>query len=770
MPPDLYALRGDVVDPRNLAIPRANDLAARLLARQVPYTRLLECRRLEGKEVVVARLEVEVPQRPVHDIRGAETIAIVFNAQDDQIPLALALRKDFPTVPHLNITDAGYPRSLCLFEETFDEIRARLSSPMLVERLRDWLRLTARGELHAADQPLEPLLVGAVGRIVLPHVVLDVRKAGAAPTALSVTRREDWHGQLVLIAENATSRMVADQGPPTAAEVFYAAPRTHGILSTRPRSIRELDAFLHAGGDELLGHLRAVIPQWHEVPRALSAHLLLVVVAPKTRNMGGAVEAHDLWAFFTSKTVGEIGLDIGVFDRHEGIFGRLLRTDGSAQGDNVLLDLLNVSITLSREEAAQLSGRERQDDRRIVGIGVGALGSQVVVNAARIGYGRWTLVDGDIVLPHNVARHALPAAAVGLSKASAVAMLANDTVDTGDAVFTAITADVLRPADNTESLDRALANAELIVDMSASVAVARRLARRVTSAARRVSMFLNPSGTDLVLLAEDAARRTPLDALEMQYYRAILRTESLRHHLQPPSQRVRYGRSCRDVSVQISQESVALHAAIGTRALRSAAGADTAVIRVWQTNTKTGEVSPMQIAAEIPLIYQLNGWTVILDEGLTRRLAEMRSEKLPRETGGVLLGTFDLETRIVYVVDTIATPPDSDEQPTWFIRGSRGLPDDVATASERTGDQVEYIGEWHSHPKGHSCHPSIDDAKLFAWLTNHLDVVGLPAVMLIVGDDVHPAVFVGEIVAGEMRNENRTAAVAGLVGNGPCSN
>ena len=40
-------------------------------------------------------------------------------------------------------------------------------------------------------------------------------------------------------------------------------------------------------------------------------------------------------------------------------------------------------------------------------------------------YGRWTVVDDDVFLPHNTARHALPANAIGMPKAEALAMIAN---------------------------------------------------------------------------------------------------------------------------------------------------------------------------------------------------------------------------------------------------------------------------------------------------------------------------------------------------------
>jgi integrative and conjugative element protein (TIGR02256 family) len=111
-----------------------------------------------------------------------------------------------------------------------------------------------------------------------------------------------------------------------------------------------------------------------------------------------------------------------------------------------------------------------------------------------------------------------------------------------------------------------------------------------------------------------------------------------------------------------------------------------------------------------------------------------RQKKLPRETGGVLLGSWDLQRGIVYVVATIPSPDDSDEGPTSYIRGSRGLESAVSDAIARTGGQLQYLGEWHSHPDGHSAEPSDDDCKLFDWVREYTTQDGYPPAMLIVGE------------------------------------
>ena len=56
-----------------------------------------------------------------------------------------------------------------------------------------------------------------------------------------------------------------------------------------------------------------------------------------------------------------------------------------------------------RELAAQMNGYDGDGTTPdMVAIGVGALGSQVLTNLVRSGYGRWTLVDEDVLHPHNL--------------------------------------------------------------------------------------------------------------------------------------------------------------------------------------------------------------------------------------------------------------------------------------------------------------------------------------------------------------------------------
>jgi len=85
----------------------------------------------------------------------------------------------------------------------------------------------------------------------------------------------------------------------------------------------------------------------------------------------------------------------------------------------------------------------------------------------------------------------------------------------GENVTDAIVGDILNPS-LQKGLNSVYNKVQVILDASTSITVARHLALDVNSSARRLSFFLNPSGTDCVILAEDKNRKITLDVLEIQ--------------------------------------------------------------------------------------------------------------------------------------------------------------------------------------------------------------------------------------------------------------
>lgn len=724
---------GSVTQPDDLTIPKARDMAVRLRDGEIQYADLIECRQHDGTESVVFDVRVEVPNKRVHPIARRERIAATFSPRDSHVPRVEALRRDFPVVPHLNLHLQEFPRSLCLYEEPYRELKRRWTSARFVGRIREWLRLNARGELHAADQALEPILIDYAGHVVLPHGIETLGNTSLSVSGVIPEGNGKWFLE-VTRAQPADGKA----RPPQFIPASYACePRVHGLIHRCPRTLDDLSGIAHSAGLDLIGELRRALPEWRK--RSLDARVLLVISFPKTRTKGSPVESTDTWCFLTDATVKKLSLALGLFGAVGSSAGMLLEIDKDKRGQDVPVFVLNPSFELTRERAARLNGRAARCDMRIVGIGAGALGSHVTMNLARAGFGRWTLIDHDRLMPHNVARHTLGYSFVGWSKAEAMALLLNNATAESDAAV-GIDSEAQTGGDDVRA---ALSSAEAVIDMTASVAMQRHLARDLDSDARRVCMFLTPSGTDLVVFAEDAARRVRLDALEMQYYRAILHDADLAGHIEAKRDQQRYARSCGDTTSAMPQDLVALHSSIASRNVKRILESETPTIEVWRSDERSG-VRHVPVKVRTVTEFTTGAWTIVLDEGFRDRLAQLRTEKLPNETGGVLLGSFDLERRILYLVDTLASPPDSEERRDLYIRGFSALRQGVDDVEAKTGGMLKYIGEWHSHPRGSSTQPSGFDLAAFGWLTTLMSGDGIPAVMMIIGDD-EMSLFVGSM-------------------------
>jgi hypothetical protein len=731
---------GDSISTDVFQLADAKEIAHAVV--QGSYTELIDSRRTDlGEEIVIFDTKIELGQRRVHDIKSIERIAVVCDSDATKVPEIMALRSDFPLVPHLNIRTNPYPRSLCLFEEPPEEVRLHWSAPLVVERIRQWLALTAKGRLHAQDQPLELLLPSSLHQLIVPH---DLFTAVGGNDLLTVQQPIDsGNGRKTFIATR-PEKLKPGQVPYAVTPVV-GKPQPHGIIAKIPRTLAELHKLLQNAEINLIGELRTRLRDWKsDVPKVVDARLILIVWLPKQREVDGADEAAETRAFMIDAPIRDIGTDIGIWEAVDSSIGigNLLVADETKNGQDVPVTLLNPHYSFSRNLAAVMSGRV-QMELRIVLVGAGALGSQVFMNLVRMGYGQWTLIDDDLLLPHNLARHALVGSLVGYPKAQALAAMANHMLD-GEPIVNGITANIMTTTAIPEIMS-ALEHAQVIVDASTSIPAARYLTHNIDSPARRISVFMNPTATDLVVLAEDTKREIPLDMLEMQYYRNLLYEPALEDHLRQSGERVRYASSCRDISATIPQDLIALHAAICSRSLRKIVGNDEAVIAVWHSEDDELNVKRYHYLVSPVLRHKVGEWTVCTDQWCISKLSAARANKLPNETGGVLIGSYDMQRKIVYIVDTILSPPDSHEWPTVYIRGYSGLKQGLERVTRITDDRLDYVGEWHSHPAGIGCVPSQDDQQAFIWLTQVMEIDGHPPLMLIAGDNQQYAVYLGQM-------------------------
>ena len=248
-------------------------------------------------------------------------------------------------------------------------------------------------------------------------------------------------------------------------------------------------------------------------------------------------------------------------------------------------------------------------------------------------------------------------------------------------------------------------------------------------------LFRSPSGNASVLLAEDAERLQRLRTLEAQYYRALIQQDWGKIHLEGHAGTFWSGASCRDISLVMPYSRILGHACTLAEQIQAAATREDTLIRIWQRNPLNGdvEVHDVPVAPERRLV--LGEFDLYIDEGVEQQLRTLRQQGFPNETGGILLGYYDFNIKAAIVVAGLPAPPDSKASPDSFERGIAGLAEAVKEAGERTAGMVGYIGEWHSHPPGHSASPSRHDLEQLIYLALGMADDGLPAVQLIVGED-----------------------------------
>src|SRR5206468_1798768 len=142
---------------------------------------------------------------------------------------------------------------------------------------------------------------------------------------------------------------------------------------------------------------------WDMTPELRLSHLILVAYFPKTRDAGGPVEIRDVWSFTVGDKLETLGEKLGLWQLRGRVIGKFLSPDLSKTGEDILIDVLNTSFALTRSAAAALNGVS-PTQAAITAIGAGALGSQVIPKLIQSGFGVWTIIDDDFMLPHNAAR------------------------------------------------------------------------------------------------------------------------------------------------------------------------------------------------------------------------------------------------------------------------------------------------------------------------------------------------------------------------------
>ncbi len=648
-------------------------------------------------------------QYPVYkEIRKIEPITI--SIQDGSLP-QVYLREDFPTVPHLIVDRSGKQRSICYTDLSYNEITHKLNGRFLIECINEWFIKTARNELHREDQPLEPFFYGTSDIIIVnpqetDHHFLKFIELQQNDRLILKQVSDDSDG-----AEMKQYVIIKLSLPPSFDNIIHNPPATLlellGRFDARQLSVQFMEELwsilkIRQNQNEFLRLFGA------NTTSLLCCPCIITLCIPQKRTSSGSIERSDFRVFLTEgRSFGEVLHDFGIErERKKGQkTNKLIATDVNNWGANIKIRQLSLHLASIAALARVYNNIDIDSQLRYTLIGAGALGSQLFANCIRSGFGKWIVVDKDIIFPHNLARHILTINSIGKSKATALEQYAKAILE--DAEVSSVVADVLDTHSN--DLSEAFNTADVIVDVSTSVAVERMLALDTESQARRISLFLNPCGSHLVMLCEDIERNVTLDLLEMQLYSILSTKQDYIDYFKLP-QTIAYATSCRDITSRISQDNIALCAAVASKELKRVQTSKSASITTW-TITEDGINVDRHDGEHWRSVY-CGKWRVSIRESLLCVLLAKRIERQPNETGGVLIGQYDFSRKIIYIADMIFSPDDSIESPTSYIRGCENLPDQIHQIASLTYNNYSYIGEWHSHPGGCTAMSRLDERLL----------------------------------------------------------
>ena len=740
MDPEFYDLRGCTeVDESALAIPRAIALCRAIHRRQ--DTRLLKTfKKSEATatavEVLVIEMDCEgVPSRNAAGIQYCERLALFVTSNKNDIPEVVALRNAFPVMMHQNQGQADGPANLCVYFGPKSATLRTLTPESFLHRIRWWLEGSARGELHPADQPVEQLFFTSRYELVLPWNVDELSKSSAHRAIIfaQTPRPDDTLTCFLEFVEKA-----APPKPGTVAHIEVTLPAVvHGFVDRDPPTLGALADVLEKRGVDVISPLRAALKALIGSKGATKAEeddfTIVLLCIPISRAEGAAPEKQMRRAFAIVGGRLALGKAMGVYMVHEGKYYSaegLLGAEAPTQWRNTGIEAMEV---LQRNTTAMARAHSGINDEGPAGvlIGGGTLGCTMLGLWGRSGWGSWTVIDNDHIKPHNLSRHPALGQQVGEMKAIVAAELHGFAMQ-GASEVKGICADACDF--KNAAVIAALESNKVVIDASTTLEYPR-LASTRDGLARHASVFVTPDGNSSVMLVEDAAREQKLRTLEAQYYRAVIGTDWGKSHLEGNLRHFWSGASCRDISVVLACSRITAHAATLAEQLPLAFKQPEASIRIWHRDSNTGAVSVYQAAPFAERRMTLGEYDLYIDNGLYERLVALRAAQLPQETGGILLGYYDLNVNAVVLVDALAAPPDSKGSREAFERGIAGLRDAVSEAARRTVGVVGYVGEWHSHPPGHAATPSSADSYQLVYLALHMAEDGLPAVQLIVGEN-----------------------------------
>lgn len=674
-----------------------------------------------NKIAVPVELEVDLPSLGNFDnldIRSIEPVIIVFDLYNYPVeaPRVYSDRSDFPknNLAHLYVSQDSRPPAFCYVRGNAAEWYSNRTIKDLLIRIRNWLRDAATGELTENGDEYEPLrLEGYVGTIIYDYdTMLGVVKNN---TALKFDQEFS-----IALFERVNSGGSYTYKFVKLINVQNALATIKEVDEERKKNRDDVSRKKYYYGYVLWGDENSIrkeyeinIPDnWEAFKKFCDYYFVKYAMFEKFITTFSTLNEYIYFPVI-------IGIRrpkplIGYSSDIEFINLRFQMEDADVKEEKIISNLpvrmLSHKQPLTMKLAAEISGRNLLRQDRTVIFGCGALGSKVILHIARSGQTNMLLIDPDDISPHNLVRHGLFGEDEGENKAEALA-------DRIKKIYPYESTKIYAGPSFKDGLIEKTTTFEKykwILDFTASEAFFNKLNRLNSLDKNKVaSASISDFGSLGILYVEGEGRNPRLDDLQAYLYSLSVSDADIENWLAREASAtdtnsliVQVGVGCNSETTILADDIVSAHAAYFSGAIK----------REMDKNSNEGKIYLHQIAVKGDFHIQTKvlmvqpfiqftavnnpKWNIRFAPGIVEQLTTQFALAGAIETGGVLAGICNHKTKTIHVSGLVNAPRDSKRSPTQFIRGHAGLPSTISAIEKKSGGQVGYIGEWHTHPAG----------------------------------------------------------------------
>ncbi len=653
------------------------------------------------------------------DIRANEPLLIVvdLNSYPDIAPIVFPDRLDFPkdNLAHLYIAKKGKPPAFCLVREGLTDWYSNKQLKDLYVRVGNWLRDAASGQLSEDGNQFDPVrLEGYTGTMIYDYDqiagIVNEKKSFLSDSNFSIALFE----RIVSgnrVAFKLTKPVTQESLNESIEELNKEKQKSDSAPSKKNYHFGYI---LWSEATTAYNHYSVNFPEhWNEFKDFCSSYGISITqienqIAESNHNIFVTIPV--IVAIRRPKKIIGFSADIEFINF-------TIRIDSIDVGNGAIINNVPVLFykhgqPLSLQRAKQISGSQVNLGKYSLIAGCGALGSKVVMHFARAGAANYFLADPDDFSPHNLVRHALMGNAEGQNKAQALIQEIKTFYP-----YEKLPLLLTSKSSGTGLLDPGLTKFfEWILDFTASNAFAQSLTNaKFESSIRIVRSFISDFGNLGIVFFEGKGRNPRIDDLQIMLYAQYEKIPSISSWLKreadnsvkPNNLSITIGVGCNSETTVLSDDIVSLHSAYVSAVIKAESQNEQASDgKVYVNEIKTEPFfSNHPCLLSIPPMEVFNAindpsWQIRMRPGIIEMMKSEMGLAMPSETGGVFVGCANYKTKTIHVTNLIKAPSDSKANPICFFRGVEGLPEIINGINQLTGNQLGYIGEWHTHPFG----------------------------------------------------------------------